>query len=101
MTDTPRRRTPVRGPESQRPENFATAVAGLDRATYENLRRALELGRWPDGRALAPGQRDICMETVLKWEALHLPPEQRTGYIEPKACADAPQPDRIRIMGEG
>lgn len=96
MTDNPRRRAP----ESQRPKDFASAVAGLDRATYENLRRALELGRWPDGRSLEPRQREICMDTVLNWEAVHLPPEQRTGYIEPKACKDVPQPDRIRILGE-
>ncbi|MCC5886935.1 MAG: DUF1315 family protein [Gammaproteobacteria bacterium] len=97
MTDTPRRRAP----ESQRPKDFASAVASLDRATYENLRRALELGRWPDGRTLQARQREICMEAVLNWEAVHLPPEQRTGYIEPKACSDAPLPDRIRILGEG
>jgi len=75
-------------------------VASLDRATYENLRRALELGRWPDGRTLEPRQREICMETVLNWEVAHLPPEQRSGYIELKACSDVPQPDRIRILGE-
>jgi len=97
MTDTSRRRAP----DSQRPKDFGSAVAGLDRATYENLRRALELGRWPDGRSLEPRQREICMEAVLNWEATHLPPEQRSGYIEPKACSDAPQPDRIRILGEG
>ena len=104
MTDTPGRRAPVRGPirgpENKRPTNFASAVASLDRATYENLRRALEVGRWPDGRSLEPRQREICMETVLSWEAMHLPPEQRTGYIQPKACSEAPQPDRIRIVGE-
>lgn len=100
MTDNPRRRAPIRGPESQRPKDFSSAVASLDRATYENLRRALELGRWPDGRPLEPRQREICMETVLNWELVHLPPEQRSGYIEPKPCKDAPAPDRIRILGE-
>lgn len=93
-----------RAPESRRPGDFRSAVKALDRATYENLRRALAVGRWPDGRPLEPRQREICMETVLTWEAEHLPPEARTGYIERGVCSDAPQPgsgaDRIRILGE-
>ncbi len=91
-------------PEARRPRDFRSAVGGLDRATYENLRRALALGRWPDGRPLEPRQREICMEAVLTWEADHLPPEARTGYIDRGACADAPggeaSVDRIRILGE-
>lgn len=82
------------------PADFASTAASLDRPTYENLKRALELGRWPDGRRLEPKQREICMDAVLNWEAVNLPPEQRSGYIEAKACADAPGPDRIRIVGQ-
>ncbi len=96
MTDRKRRRAP----ESQRPQDFATAASSLDRATYENLRRALALGRWPDGRVLEAKQREICMEAVLTWEAAHLPPEARTGYIDRSTCSDGPGPDRIRILGE-
>lgn len=95
-TDRPRQ-----GPQ-QRPD-FVTAAAKLDRATYENLRRALALGRWPDGRRLEPRQREICMETVALWEAAHLPPEQRTGYVEPNACSSKQQEtasDRIRLLGD-
>ncbi|TVS16642.1 MAG: DUF1315 family protein [Gammaproteobacteria bacterium] len=96
MTDPKRRRAP----ESQRPRNFSTAASSLDRATYENLRRALTVGRWPDGRLLDAKQREICMEAVLTWEAAHLPPDARTGYIERGTCSDGPEPDRIRILGE-
>lgn len=85
--------------------DFATAARGLDRATYENLRRALELGRWPDGRRLDARQREICMDTVLAWEAANLPPEARTGYIERGQCSSdnesaAAKPDRIRLLDE-
>lgn len=88
--------------DSQRPRDFASAASSLDRPTYENLRRALEIGRWPDGRTLDARQREICLDAVLTWEAAHLPEDQRTGYIERAACSgdDAPPEDRIRILGD-
>lgn len=95
-----------RAADSHRPRDFTSAAAGLDRPTYENLKRALELGRWPDGRTLEPRQREICLDAVLSWEAVNLPPEQRSGYIERGACASAGDregttaPDRIRILGD-
>lgn len=103
MTDRPGRARGVA--DSQRPRDFGAAAAALDRPTYENLRRALELGRWPDGRPLDARQREICLDAVLTWEARHLPPEQRTGYIERAGCTDDgrvddPPADRIRILGE-
>jgi len=96
---------PDQGPDRRRlaagPTDFASAAAGLDRPSYENLRRALTLGRWPDGRPLDVKQREICMEAVLTWEAAHLPPEQRTGFIETAKCEGrAPEPDRIRILDD-
>ena len=88
-------------PDSEPPANFTSAAAGLDRASYENLRRALTLGRWPDGRLLDARQREICMAAVLTWEAAHLPPEQRTGFVDTAKCErTAPGPDRIRILDD-
>ncbi len=86
-------------PATRPAQDFASAAAGLDRPSYENLRRALELGRWPDGRRLDDRQRQICMETVAIWEARHLPPEQRTGHLEKRACSSRdPVPDRVRLL---
>jgi uncharacterized protein YeaC (DUF1315 family) len=95
-------RRPRRAADSQRLQDFASAATNLDRPTYENLRRALEVGRWPDGRVLDARQREICLDAVLAWETAHLPPEQRTGYIERGECASDAEPsaDRIRILGD-
>lgn len=60
----------------------------LDRVTpeiYANLKRAVELGKWPDGRVVTPEQRQHCMEAVIAYEHKHLSPEERTGYIPPKS----------------
>lgn len=66
--------------------DFDELVARMDEAAWRNLRRAVETGRWPDGHRLPDEQRALCMRAVLAWEARYLPPEQRTGYIEPGGC---------------
>jgi uncharacterized protein YeaC (DUF1315 family) len=83
---------------SDRP-TFAAAAAELDRPTYENLRRALELGRWPDGRPLEPRQRETCLEAVVTWELANLPPEQHSGFVHKGRCgSDEVTP--VRILGD-
>ena len=49
---------------------------------YEALKRALELGRWPDGRLLSSEQKAHCMAAIIHWETQHLAAEQRTGHID-------------------
>ena len=37
-------------------------IKALTPEIYQNLRTAIELGRWPDGRKLEAEQRELCME---------------------------------------
>lgn len=64
-------------------ENLTPQVVG-------SLRRAIELGKWPNGAALSDDQRQLCAQAVTAWEVRNLPSEARTGYVPPKhtACAD-------------
>ena len=62
--------------------DYQNLIARMDANTCAALRRAIEIGRFPDGRRLTDEQRALCMEAVLAWELQHLPPEQRTGYID-------------------
>lgn len=58
-------------------------IRSLTPEVYHNLRRAIELGRWPDGRRLTQEQRELCMEAVLHYEELHqVALEDRVGYID-------------------
>jgi uncharacterized protein YeaC (DUF1315 family) len=54
----------------------------LSPEVYASLKRALELGRWADGRALTDDQRHHCMQAIITYDRLHLPQEQRVGYID-------------------
>lgn len=51
---------------------------------YGRLKRAVELGKWPNGVALSRNQRDLCIQAIVHWENQNLSPEQRSGYMPPQ-----------------
>ncbi len=63
---------------------------------YTTIRRAVEIGKWPDGAALHSRQRELCMQAVIAYEQKHLPEQQRSGYITTAKHASA-APERIKI----
>lgn len=68
-------------------QDFAQTAVQLSREVYENLRRAVELGRWPDGRTLTAEQRQTSLQAMIAWEQAHLPEHERSGYIGKPDCA--------------
>lgn len=68
-------------------EDFARTAVQLSREVYENLRRAVELGRWPDGRPLTAEQRLTSLQAVIAWEKTHLPEHEHSGYMSQPDCA--------------
>jgi len=63
--------------------DFENAAKQLDPELYERFKKALELGKWPDGRVLTREQKEICLQTVIVYEDAHDVPEQeRVGYID-------------------
>ena len=49
---------------------------------HNNLKRAVELGKWPDGTRLSKEQREQCMQAVIAYDAKHLPEQDRVGHID-------------------
>src|SRR5690606_3940326 len=49
---------------------------------HENLKTAVETGRWANGERLSPEQVEHCMQAIIAWEARHLSEEQRIGFID-------------------
>jgi uncharacterized protein YeaC (DUF1315 family) len=58
----------------------------------QSLMRAVELGKWPDGRALTDEQKSLCMQAIIAYDQRR-PADQRTGYVPPKTTACSPPPD--------
>ena len=65
--------------------NFSDLLDNITPEVYQQLKRAVELGKWPTGDALSKEQRQLCMQAVIAYEETNLTPEQRSGFIPPKA----------------
>ncbi len=48
---------------------------------YQKLKRAVELGKWPDGVRLTKEQREQCMQAVIAYDAKYLSEDERVGQI--------------------
>lgn len=63
--------------------NLDDLIRTLTPEVYENLKNAVATGRWPNGRKLEDGQRELCMEAVIWYENTNsIPSEQRVGFID-------------------
>jgi uncharacterized protein YeaC (DUF1315 family) len=49
---------------------------------YRSLKRAVEIGKWPDGRTLTAEQRELSMQAVIAYELQHVDERERTGFID-------------------
>lgn len=74
-------------------------LENLNPQIVASLKRAIELGKWPNGTALDRQQRALCIQAVVRWEHHHLKPEDCSGYVPPKATpcntatqGESPQP---------
>lgn len=70
--------------------DLPTLLKSITPDIYQNLKRSLELGKWPDGKLLTEEQRELTMQAVIVYEAQHIAEDQRAGYIDRSkktACA--------------
>lgn len=58
---------------------------------YQNLKQAVELGKWPNGVKLTKEQRQHSIQAVIAWEAKFKTEQERTGYMPPKEQQKAEQ----------
>jgi hypothetical protein len=61
---------------------FQRLIASINPEIHRNLLCAIEIGKWPDGRALSTEQRELCMQAVIAYEAQHVAETERTGFID-------------------
>ncbi len=64
----------------QRPETINQAVDGISPETHASLKRAIEIGKWSDGKKLDAQQLEFCMQAVILYEAKRFPEHLRTGF---------------------
>lgn len=62
---------------------FEDVAQQIDPEIYRRFKEAVELGKWPDGRVLTKEQKEICLQTIMMYEAKHqMPDDERIGYVD-------------------
>jgi uncharacterized protein YeaC (DUF1315 family) len=67
--------------------DLQTLIDNITPDIYENLKRAVELGKWPDKTRLTKQQRELCMQAVIAYDLKFKDESARTGYVPPKKTA--------------
>jgi uncharacterized protein YeaC (DUF1315 family) len=65
-----------------KPASFDELLAGMTPEIHENLKLAIELGKWPTGDRLSQEQVELCLQAVIAWDLKHLPETERVAYID-------------------
>ncbi|MFA5677551.1 MAG: DUF1315 family protein [Pseudomonas sp.] len=87
--------------------DYQQLITAMTPELYEGLKRAVELGKWPNGERLNAQQRESCLQAVIAYDHLHKREDERVGYIHTEKhehCGedggsvepDAPQPLKWR-----
>ena len=74
--------------------DFSQTARDLDPETYQRLKQAIELRKWPNGERLTDEQLTISMQAVITYEATHVPEHERTGYME-QSCQSSKGSDDL------
>jgi len=84
-------------------QSFEDLIASMSAEACDNMRRAVETGKWADGRVLTREQKELCLQAVIAWEQQNLPEEQRTGYMEQacKSSEEKPEEQPVILRGPG
>ncbi|MCG8669055.1 MAG: YeaC family protein [Pseudomonadales bacterium] len=62
--------------------DFDAMIQSITPEVYENLKRAVELGKWADGTPLTQEQKETCMQAVIAYGLQNKAEEDRVGYID-------------------
>lgn len=56
-------------------------ISNISEEIYQEMKAALELGRWKSQKPLSEQQKAICLQAIIAYEARHLSEQERTAYI--------------------
>ena len=80
--------------------SFQAMIDSITPEIHENLKTAVETGRWANGDKLSQEQVENCLQAIIAYEALHLREEQRVGYIDKSGLKGGQGPGHHHEDGE-
>ena len=74
-----------------KPDSIDALVDAMTPTIYENLKTAVELGKWRDGTRLSPEQVESCLQAIILYESKNLPESERIDSSIPTGCSSTLQ----------
>ncbi len=74
-----------------KPESIDALVEAMTPTIYENLKTAVELGKWADGARLSPEQVESCLQAIILYETKNLPESERIDSSIHTGCSSTLQ----------
>lgn len=74
-----------------KPESIDALVDAMTPTIYENLKTAVELGKWGDGTRLSAEQVESCLQAIILYETKNLPESERIDSSIPTGCSSTLQ----------
>jgi uncharacterized protein YeaC (DUF1315 family) len=62
--------------------DYQQLVKSMTPEIYQNLKSAVECGKWPDGKAVSREQREHCMQAMIIWGEINLSENERIGFVD-------------------
>lgn len=62
--------------------DYEQLIKQLNPDMVRNFKRAIEIGKWPDGTKVTAEQREHCMAAVLAYEQKFVDEKDRVGFID-------------------
>jgi uncharacterized protein YeaC (DUF1315 family) len=82
----------------EKPASIEQLIDEMNADVYGSLKLAVELGKWGDGARLNEEQIDFCMQTIILYEAKHLPEQDRVGFDLSASCKSKAVPEQAQAI---
>ena len=66
----------------EKPHSWQALLQDMTPQIHQDLKTAVELGKWPNGERLTAEQKELCLQAVIAYDELRLPEPLRTAFID-------------------
>lgn len=74
--------------------NFADLIKSFTPERYEALKRAVELGKWHDGRLMTQEERETSLQVLIAYDLAYKPEHERIGYVHKEKLSECDHDDK-------
>ena len=67
---------------TEKPQSLQELLESMTPEIHQNLKTAVELGKWPNGERLSKEQVELSLQAIIAYDQRYLPETERVAYID-------------------